>query len=196
MILPIARRTAARFAEAQLRSHVVPTHGSGQLERWAAGPARRCRLAWWEWAGGAAASVLGLHALLSAGCRRRTTRTAALRLDHAYLLCSAMTTMLDSLIDDQADAAGGQHRYVAYYPDHDAAGCRIATLARRAAAAGAHLAHPSHHALTVIGIASYYLSAPAARRGPPRAVGRRVLGELGPIAIPVLAVFRLWRRVG
>jgi tetraprenyl-beta-curcumene synthase len=194
-VLPIARRAAARFGEAQIRSHAVPTQGVNQLERWSTEYARAVDLDWWEWAGGAAASILNVHALLSAAADASTTPLQATQIDDAYLLSSSLTTMLDSLIDDEHDASTSAHRYIAYYPTTEAAGCRIALLARRAMAAARHLPHAAHHAMTVAGIAGYYLSDAEARDGVPRVVGERVTSELRPIVTPIIATFRVWRRI-
>lgn len=192
-VLPVARDVAERFGEAQLRSHAVPHRGSTQLERWAAERAARVGVAWWEWAAGAAASVLGLHALLSAAADVRTTRLQAVEIDYAYMLGSTLTTMLDSLVDDERDTAAGAHRYIAYYDTPAEAGCRMAAIARRAVAAARELPHPAHHAITVAGIAAFYLSLPAARQRPARGVATRVLDELGPVVVPLLLLFRTWR---
>lgn len=194
-VLPIVQDAAARFGEAQVRSHAVTRHGVLQLEAWATDGAATTGLSWWEWAGGAAASVLAVHALLSAAADAGTTRAQALEIDHAYLLGSALTTMLDSIVDDEVDEATGSHRYVAYYGDAEAAACRIAWLARVAVVAARRLPHAAHHTMTVAGIAGFYLSDPAARRGNAALVGARVAAELGPSIVPILATFRLWRRV-
>lgn len=194
-VLPIARAAALRFGEAQVRSHAVERERILQLEAWATKGAATTGLGWWEWAGGAAASVLAIHALLSAAADAETTPAQALQIDHAYLLSSALTTMLDSLIDDDADEATGSHRYVAYYGDAETAACRIAWLARVAVSAARGLPHAAHHTMTVAGIAGFYLSHPAARRGDAALVGARVVAEFGPLILPILATFRLWRRV-
>ena len=94
-VLPVARSATTRFGEAQFRSHAVQACGAGQLETWATREAEAMNLLWWEWAAGAAASVLGLHALLAAAADARTTRALAEHIDTAYMLSSALTTMLD-----------------------------------------------------------------------------------------------------
>jgi tetraprenyl-beta-curcumene synthase len=194
-VLPIARAAALRFGEAQVRSHAVEREGVLQLEAWATKRAATTGLDWWEWAGGAAASVLAIHALLSAGADAATTRAQAVQIDHAYLLGSALTTMLDSLIDDDADETTGSHRYVSYYGDAETAACRIAWLARVAVVAARRLPHAAHHTMTIAGIAGFYLSHPAARQGDASFVGARIAAELEPIILPILTTFRLWRRV-
>jgi tetraprenyl-beta-curcumene synthase len=194
-VLPVARDAVARFSEAQTRSHAVPIVGASQLEHWAGQNADAADLLWWEWAGGAAASILGVHALLSAAADVRTTSFHAVDIDRAYLLSSTLTTMLDSLIDDERDATDREHRYIAYYPSTDLAACRIAAIARRAVAAARELPHAAHHAMTVAGIAAFYLSDPDANVGSKCVVAARVTEELKPIIVPILGTFRLWRHV-
>jgi tetraprenyl-beta-curcumene synthase len=194
-VLPAARDAVARFAEAQTRSHAVPRDGSEQLERWAQAPADRVGLAWWEWAGGSAASILVVHALLSAAADARTTPAEAVRIHYTYFLSSTLTTMLDSLIDDERDAADHEHRYISYYKNPDAASCHITAIARRAIAAARELPHAAHHAMTVAGIAAFYLSSPAAGSGSRRAITVSITRELRPAIVPILASFRLWRRL-
>ena len=116
-VLPTARETAQRFSEAQILSHAVPHLGVDPLERWASCYGRATGLTWWEWAGGAAASILGVHALLSAAASTGTRPNQAVDIDRAYLLSSTLTTMLDSLIDDDRDSREEAHRYIGYYPE-------------------------------------------------------------------------------
>lgn len=192
-VLPAARQATERFSEAQTRSHAVAREGIGQLEHWAERPASDVGLAWWEWAAGAAASILGVHALLCAAADSSTTPDEARRLDYAYLLGSALTTMLDSLIDDTDDELQGNHRYVAYYPSTDVAACRITAIAKAAVAAARNLSHAAHHVMTVSGIAAFYLSSPTARTGAAGIVGARTSAALQPTIGLALIGFRAWR---
>lgn len=195
IVLPAAQAAARRFGEGQIRSHAVSKDGVGQLEAWALGPANSARLTWWEWAGGAAASVLGIHALLAAAADRMTSTDDARRLDAAYLIYSALATVLDSLVDDSVDDAGGEHRYVAYYSSSRQAECRIVGLVRSALSLSRSLPNAGHHAMTVSGIVAFYLSTRRADGDVPRAIGAPVIDELKPMIIPLVAVFRAWRRI-
>jgi len=195
VVLPIARGAAARFAEAQARSHAVPREGVAQLEQWAQQPAADVDLWWWEWAAGAAASVLALHALLCAAADWRATSRQAADIDHAYLLASTLTTLLDSLIDDEQDTAADAHRYIAYYPSPRVAGCLMSTVARRAVAATRDLPRAAHHVMTIAGIAAFYLSSPKARNGTVLQVAASTTDVLKPTIGPALRALRLWRRV-
>jgi tetraprenyl-beta-curcumene synthase len=195
VVLPAARQAAARFAEAQARSHAVPREGVRQLEDWAEPSAVDADLWWWEWAAGAAASILSMHALLCTAAYGDPA-TQARAIDDAYLLASTLTTMLDSLVDDEQDAAGDAHRYIAYYPSPGVAGCRLADVARRSVAAARDLPLAAHHVMTVGGIAAFYLSAPKARTAAIREVTAATLDVLEPTFTPALVVIGLWRRAG
>jgi tetraprenyl-beta-curcumene synthase len=192
-VAPIARRVAQRCGEAQTRTHAIGREGTGQLVAWAAREADTTGLMWWEVAAGAAASVLAVHALIGAAADASTTREEAARIDAAYLPISAITTLLDSVIDRDRDVSVGSHGFVAYYPSGTVAAERIGAVARRGAAAAWTLRHGPHHAVTVAGAAAYYLSAPGARTPFARPVRRSVVNELKPLILPILGIFHVWR---
>jgi tetraprenyl-beta-curcumene synthase len=195
VVLPAARTAAARFAEAQARSHAVPREGVRQLEDWAKPSALAADLWWWEWAAGAAASILSMHVLLCTATDNRVTTTQIAALDDAYMLASTLTTMLDSLIDDDQDAAADAHRYISYYPAPDVAGCRLANLAWRSVVAARGLPRAAHHVMTIGGIAAFYLSSSKARTAAVHDLTAPTRDVLKPTITPALAVLALWRRV-
>lgn len=193
VVAPVARATAARCAEAQARSHVVAEQGPAQLAAWAAPLQRSADLTWWETAAGAAASVLAMHALIAIAADPRTTVRDARLIEEAYLPICALITLLDSLIDHDRDTASGSHRYVSYYAEPSQAAARIAAVAREGTTAASALRHGPHHVMTVAGAAAYYLTAPEASTPAARPAAQQVLRELGPLVVPILWIFRLWR---
>lgn len=190
-----ALEAAERCAGAQTRTHLIVRDGTEPLRRWSTPAADRLDLEWWEYAAGAAASVLAVHALIVAAADERTTSESATAIGHAYLHGCALSTLLDSLVDRDRDRIENGHSYIAYYPDDDAAADRLATIARRAAAAAAVLPHPGHHLMTVAGVAGYYLSASGARGPSARSAAASMKAELSPALPPVLAIFTIWRIV-
>lgn len=192
-VLPVAEASVARFAEAQIRSHAVGQYGVDQLREWASPHAGSMGLAWWEWAGGAAASVLGVHALVAAAADERTTAAHAGQIDSAYMLSSTLTTMLDSLVDDERDSAAREHRYISYYVTAASAAAQIGTVTRRAVGAAGGLPHAAHHIVTVAGIAAFYLSLAGGSADARGEIEAHVVAELRPLIIPILASLRLWR---
>lgn len=193
LVGPIARASALRCGEAQTRTHAIEALGVGQFNEWASSEADGTGLNWWEFAAGATASILCVHALIGAAADEGTDLASARELDSAYLYSCALSTLLDSLIDHERDVAEGSHSFVDYYEDETERARRIPAVATMAADAGARIRHSGHHRMTGMGIAAFYLSAPSARRGYARAVKDRVVSRLGPLILPMLGIFRLWR---
>jgi tetraprenyl-beta-curcumene synthase len=192
-ILPAAGRAATRCAEAQIRAHAVPALGTAQLEHWASTQAAATSLGWQEFLAGAASSVLAVHALIAAAADPRTTPAEAEEIDATYLSICALSTMLDSLIDHQHDTYNGQSGYIRFYTNHDHIVRDLSNAARRAIEHAAPLRNGAHHAMTLVGVAAYYISAPTANSDFARPVTRQVHQELKPLITPTLAVMRTWR---
>jgi tetraprenyl-beta-curcumene synthase len=190
--LPVAR-AAARCAEAQIRAHAVPTLGTAQLEQWASSEVAGTPLGWREFLAGAASSVLAVHALIAAAADKRTTPAEAEEIDTTYLSICALSTMLDSLVDYQRDATAGHAGYIRYYADHDLLARDLAHAARRAVEHAAPLRNGAHHAMTLVGVAAYYVSAPTANSDFARPVTSQVRRELKPLISPTLGIMRTWR---
>ena len=189
-----ASGAAARCAEAQIRAHAVPALGTTQLEQWARNEAQEdFPLGWQEFLAGAASSVLAVHALLAAAADEHTTPRNAAEIDTTYLSICALSTMLDSLVDHQRDAQAGQVGYLRYYEDHNLLAKDLARAARRAVDHASALPNGAHHAITLVGVAAYYISAPTADSNFARPVTQQVRRELEPLITPTLAVMRSWR---
>jgi tetraprenyl-beta-curcumene synthase len=126
----------------------------------------------------------------------RTTRADATKIDAAYHpSISALSVLLDSLVDYRRDAATTNYSFIRNYPSSAVAAERIAAIAADAQAAARELPNGSHHAVIVAGLAAFYLSAREAWTPAARPVTLRVLNRLGPIAWLCLAVVWLIRRL-
>jgi tetraprenyl-beta-curcumene synthase len=193
VVAPVARDAALRCGESQTRTHAIETLGTAQLAEWATPAAEGTGLRWWEYTAGAVASILSVHALIAAAADVRTTSVEARNLDTAYLFISAVSTLLDSVIDERHDTKEGSHSFISYYEDEDVMAERIGAVVARAATEGCSIHNGGHHHMTAAGVAAYYLSAPAADKPPGRAVKTRAVKELHPLILPVLGTFRLWR---
>jgi tetraprenyl-beta-curcumene synthase len=193
-VAPLARRAATACGQSQTLTHTIPLHGTGPLREWASAEAAGTGLLWWEYAAGAAASSLTVHALLAAAADIGTTQDETSLIASAYFPICALSTLLDSLIDREHDAQSGSHSYISYYESPADAAHRIAQIARDATTAVRGLRHAPHHAITVAGVAGYYLSAPGAANRLAQPVATSVIRALQPAVTPVLAIFSLWRR--
>lgn len=153
---PFAVRAARRCAEGQALTHAVASDGVEPLRQWALAQAGTDGFLWWEIAAGAISS-LGVHALLATAALPHATATDAARVDAAYFpsIC-ALSTLLDSTIDEADDAGTTNHRCTAYYEDPAQASARLETVTRIAAASARGLSHGRGHAVILAGMTAYY----------------------------------------
>ncbi len=188
-----ATRAALRCAEAQLRAHAASSLGTGQLEGWAKQEAAGSDLGWRQFLAGSASSVLSVHALIAAAANDHTTSVDAEELDTVYLSTCALSTMLDSLIDYAEDAAAGHTGYLSYYQSHEQLAGDLAASARHAVEHSTAIPNGAHHVMTLVGVAAYYISDPAANSELALPITRSVQAELEPLMAPTLGVMRTWR---
>ncbi len=145
---------------------------------------------WWELTA-AASSSLGVHALLAlAACHRHDWA----RVNAAYVpwIC-AVSTLLDSYVDEVADVAGGEHSYIAYYPSREIAVRRLSELIGRAAHEARELPGGHRHAVIAACMVAMYLSNDRVREPAMRASTDRLAEAGGSLTQLLLPILRLWR---
>lgn len=196
----VAAPTAARCGAAQVRMHASPFVGVEQLRSWATEEAAAHSLTWREMVAGAAASGVTLHALMAAAGDAATTRERALAIDALYLPVSAVSMMLDSLVDRERDLERtGQLGFIRFWPDPSELPPRICALARDAMRQAAALSDGAEHLARIAAIVSYYTSDRGARTKWARPIVAEVHRELRPllwVTLPSLRAWRLARRLG
>jgi len=189
-----AQVNAVRCAEAQIRVHATPEVGASQLRDWATREATTgSGLEWREFLAGAVASVLAVHALIAAAADQRTTREQAAAIGTTYLSISALSTMLDSLIDYERDVITGRPWLLEQYEDHTLKPGQLTNVARHATRRARTLPNAAHHTMTLVGVVAYYTSAPAASGELARPPIAHLHHALRPLITPTLAVMRAWR---
>jgi tetraprenyl-beta-curcumene synthase len=192
-VAEVAQRTAARCSQAQVHIHAAAQLGDEQLEAWAQREAQGTGLGWRELLAGSASSVLAIHALIAAAAGPRTTPEDASAIEATYLSICVLITVLDSLVDWQADTIANQPSFIRFYEDREQLAETLASATRRAVGQAAALADGPHHVMTLAGIVAYYASAPGARSDLASPVAARLRHELAPVIHPALAVMRSWR---
>jgi len=192
-IAVVAQRGAARGAEAQILAHAAPRDSASLAERWAAREAAGSGLGWREFLAGAQASVLAIHALIAAAANPCTTPARAAEIDATYLRMSALSTILDSLIDYEYDVSAGNPVFIQHYEDREVIARSLASLVRDAAERARNLPDSAFHAMILTGVVAYYTSAATATSDLARPTTTRVHDELRPLITPTLALMRGWR---
>jgi hypothetical protein len=137
--------------------------------------------------------VLAVHALIAAAGDDALSEEQAHAIDAAYLSISALSTLLDSLVDHERDVCAGDPWLVRLYGDPSALGATLPAVAERAVVQVRRLPNDAHHLMTLAGVVAYYSSAPEARHGAARRSVLELHRELRPIILPTLAVMRAWR---
>lgn len=192
-VAEVARVGAERSARAQTLLHAGATLGDGPLREWAGEQARGSGLGWREYAAGSASSVLAIHALIAAAGDPQTCTDDARRIDAAYLAIGAVTTMLDSLVDERVDAARGEPGFIRLYATHEQLAGGLCALTREALARALEAPHGEHHAMTLAGVVAYYTTHPGAQDRHARDLVAAVRREVSPTVWPALAVMSSWR---
>lgn len=192
-VLPLARRAAKRCGEGQSYTHAAAHGAVEELETWSSALPAPAGFMWWEVAAGASSSVAA-HALLALAANPTATEADAAAVDAAYFpAIGALTVILDDLVDREEDLAAGEHSYLDYYPSPEVAAERLALVAEEARRLARPLQHARRHRAILAGVLAYYLAAPGADAGLPRAGRRRLVRSAGPAARPLTAFLRLSR---
>jgi tetraprenyl-beta-curcumene synthase len=192
-LAPAMLAAASRCAEAEVLTHAGAMTGGSAAEMWAREAANGSGLQWREYLAGAASSVLTVHALMALAGDQRTTVEHAAPIDEVYLGLGALSTLLDSIVDYEHDAANGTLAYINHYEDRDVLGQRLVGVARQAARRARDAPASAHHLMTLTGVAAYYTSATSASSELAWPVTSRIQAELRPLITPTLAVMRTWR---
>ncbi len=178
-------------------------HGDGNgrhdsFDRWAQREAHAHRdLRWWE-TGAAAASTLGLFALIAAAANPALESDVADAIEQAYFpWTGALTSLLDSLVDQQEDAITGMRGLIDYYASPEETAGRMRMIAIEAMRRARALPDGHSHALILAAMTSFYLcelsisSSPYARLTAPA-----VLDAMGDLARPTMLILSARRAAG
>jgi tetraprenyl-beta-curcumene synthase len=189
LVLQGARRCAA----VQTLNHRGSPHDCGAgLRAWAEVEfVGEAEVSWWEMTAAASSSV-GVHALLALAASSHRDDWEQVNATYVPWLC-AVSTLLDSYVDQLHDAARGTHSYVTHYTTPEQAVERIAELIRRSTLAAHGLHRGERHAVIAACMIAMYLSSDAARAPAMRASTDSLAHAGGTLTRLLLPVLRVWR---
>ena len=132
-----------------------------------------------------------MHALLAVAASHRHDWA---RVNAAYVpwIC-AVSTLLDSYVDEVGDTVGGGHSYIAYYPSREIAVRRLSELIRRSVHEARSLPGGHRHAVIAACMVAMYLSNDRVRDPSMRASTDRLAAAGGSLTKVLLPILRLWR---
>jgi tetraprenyl-beta-curcumene synthase len=148
---------------------------------------------WFELSAAASAS-LTVHVLLALAAEPTCTESDVEQTRAAYFpWIAAVSTMLDSYVDQAEDATNGDHIYISHYDTPQLAERRIRRLIQRSISAVRALPNGERHELIVAGMVAMYLSKDSARTEEMRATTASFVDAGGSLTKVLLPILRLWR---
>jgi tetraprenyl-beta-curcumene synthase len=185
---------AARCAVQSLNHQPHPDRRDAALRQWVEVQlGDRPEGSWFELTAAASASLVP-HVLLALASEPACSPYDVTRAHAAYLpWVSLATAMLDSYADLGEDLAGGEHSYIAHYPDAKAAVTRLVEIIERATSEVLRLRGGERHAVLVACMVSLYLSKDSARAPQARAHTSELLRAGGSLPRLLAPVLRAWR---
>jgi len=168
-----------------------------RLREWVAETAIECdlgdgELEWWELVAAAAASSLGVGALLALAAGRDVSEADAARVESAYFpWASGLNALLDSLVDLDEDAEEASH--LRRYVSPELAAERLIAITAAARERVSALPDGQIHEAILAAMGTLYLVRPEARQPGREEIAAGVLAALGPYARPALLVHLLRR---
>jgi tetraprenyl-beta-curcumene synthase len=151
---------------------------------------------WFELAA-AGSSSLAVLALIAAAADPATTERTAEQVRRAYFpWVEALSTLLDSVADREADLRTGELNFVSQYPAQAVAVARLRELTARAVAGARDLPRGERHVVLIAGMIAMHVSEAGAWLPWARPATRAVLGASDSAAMPLLLLLlRTWRWV-
>jgi tetraprenyl-beta-curcumene synthase len=191
-VAPVALRAAERVRLFQSFNRGIDQGTHEQLERWGREQTPlESGLRWWETAASGGSS-LGVHLMIATAAERVVEQGHIEALENAYFpWIGALHSMLDHLVDTDEDARTGQRSLMTGYSCVEEAAERMRLLAERSLQVARELGPGRRHELIVAAMASFYLSERGAHAPRALPVSEAVLGEIGWLAKPALAVFKV-----
>jgi len=163
--------------------------------RWAGEETPRdTALQWWE-TGAAAGSSLSVFAAVAIAADASLLEEHARLVDEAYFpWIGSLHTLLDSLVDHEADVREGLHSLVGHYDSTAQAARRMRGIAARSMQDAGRLRDGDAHQMIVAAMSCFYLVSSEAAVGEVAPVRDEVIDALGEVARPTLLVMRLRER--
>jgi tetraprenyl-beta-curcumene synthase len=189
-IVTPTQRVLSRIVAYQSLNHGDSRGSHTAFAEWARSQtAPEANLNWWETAA-AAGSQLTVLALMTAAADPALTPQQVCAVEGAYFpWIGALSTLLDSLIDQPRDAAERQPNLIDHYGSPREVAERLGEIASEALRRVRALPNADRHVLLLAAMAAFFHT--RARSRDARLATRRVLEALGPQASPALCIFKM-----
>jgi tetraprenyl-beta-curcumene synthase len=193
-VAELVRRATTRIIAYQSLNHGDANGSHDAFAHWAlAQTALSTGLRWWE-TGAAAGSPLTVFALIATAAKPTVRADDAAALESAYFpWIASLSTLLDSLIDQQEDTADGQRSLIDYYASPQETAARLRMIATHALRRARVLPDADHHTMILAAMASFYHSTPQASSPDIRLATQQILNTMGDLAAPTMLILKARR---
>jgi tetraprenyl-beta-curcumene synthase len=149
------------YSDLQVYKHIRKDLREQELHKWwEKHQALYPELKWNEFAA-ATGSTLGVFMLFLAASHRNYSKEQIVNIKDAYFpYIAGLHILLDYLIDQEEDIAGGDLNFCSYYDNRDQTARRIANMVENARSKILYLEHPGFHRMIIEGLLALYLSDP------------------------------------
>lgn len=164
LVYESVRELVGLYGDLQVHKHIRhDLRERALLNWWEQHRPQYAHLRWNEFAA-ATGSTLGVFYLFLAASDKRLTADRVKSIRQAYFphVCG-LHILLDYLIDQEEDEAGGDLNFCGYYEDSETTARQIADIAERARRDIAGLEQPAFHRMIIEGLLALYLSDPKVR---------------------------------
>jgi tetraprenyl-beta-curcumene synthase len=177
LVAASVRKLVALYCDLQVYKHIRHDLREKELsDWWSRHEERYPQLSWNEFAA-ATGSTLGVFMLFLAGSNPGLRQDEVAVIEDAYFpyVC-CLHILLDYLIDQEEDRAGGDLNFCSYYDSLDTTVERIAFIVEEARLKILRLEHSSFHRMIIEGLLALYLSDPKVRtQQQVRAISKRLM---------------------
>jgi tetraprenyl-beta-curcumene synthase len=160
-VQPHVKELVGLYGDLQVYKHIAKSEREPKLlEWWERHRSAYPQLRWNEFAA-AAGSTLGMFMLFVAACDPELTPETARRIrDNYFPSICGLHILLDYLIDQAEDRAGGDLNFCSYFESREVLDERMLRMVQAARQAADRLPAPMFHRLIVEGLVALYLSDP------------------------------------
>jgi tetraprenyl-beta-curcumene synthase len=194
VIADAASRALAQIVKYQSLNHWSSCGSDDAFAAWAgAQSAPELGLHWWETAA-AVGSQLVVLALIASAADPTTRPERVAAIEQAYFpWIGALSTLLDSVVDRQADQTENQQSLVDHYRSPQIAAQRMRMITLKSVYAISELPDADHHLLILAAMAAFFHATPQAANPDVRMVTRAVFEAMGTRALPAFLLLRARR---
>jgi tetraprenyl-beta-curcumene synthase len=165
------------------------------LQQWATAEFQNGHEAQWFELTAAASTNLTIFALLTLAAQPHCDDGLISQTSRSYFpWISVLTAMLDSYVDQNDDAATGNHNYLSHYDTPTVATERLCSLIARCLQEAGSLKNAEKHILIASCMFAMYLTKACANKPPMRPTTRRLIHAGGHLTHLLTPIFTLWRR--